>query len=307
MVVKCPKCNQYVSDTASVCPKCGASMTVITPKNLANDVTDTNNHSESPQTFNSNIEVFPELAPNLRQHLITHNEVGNSSDVITYINFNGNVDDELCIYNHRGNWLDGEPIRLEGEDSGFCLRLDFLASSDDKREYVQNCIKIDNERFQRFRNLNCFSSFAPHRSCYEIDNGWLDEREFAIDLSKDIEKASVLISEILQKVYLVPLSQELVISIDDGSRDQENIIEENASSTQVVNDSTTENIDEQNGSYEAEDDSAGVWMNILCFLIPIVGLVLYFVKKNDYPNTAKSYLTWAAAGFGVSILINIIL
>lgn len=303
MVIKCPNCNHYVSDTASVCPKCGASMTVSTPKNLANDVTDTNNHSESPKTFNSNIEVFPELVPNLRQHLITHNEVGNSSDVITFISFD-DADWDLHIYNHRGNWLDGEPIRLEGEDSGFCLRLCFGVDNDGTD------IKIENERFQRFRNLNCFSSFAPHRSYFEIvDNEWVEDREFALDLGRDFEKASILISEILQKVYLVPLSQELVIEIevDDGSGAQENNIEENASSTQVVNDSTIENIDEQNASYEAEDDSAGVWMIILCFLIPIVGLVLYFVKKNKYPNTAKSYLTWAAAGFGVSILINIIL
>ena len=145
MVIKCPNCNHYVSDTASVCPKCGAGMTVSTPKNLTNDVTDTNNHSEAPNTFNSNIEVFPELVPNLRQHLITHNEVGNSSDVITFISFDDD-DSDLRIYNHRGNWLDGEPIRLEGEDSGFCLRLVFLANSDDKDESVQESIKIDNER-----------------------------------------------------------------------------------------------------------------------------------------------------------------
>ena len=302
MVIKCPNCNHYVSDTASVCPKCGAGMTVSTPKNLTNDFTDTNNHSEAPNTFNSNIEVFPELVPNLRQHLITHNEVGNSSDVITFISFDD--DSDLRIYNHRGNWLDGEPIRLEGEDSGFCLRLVFLANSDNKDESVQESIKIDNERFQRFRKLDCFSLFAPHRSYFEIvDNEWVDDKEFALDLGINLEKASILISEILQKVYLVPLSQELKIEIDvhNGSENQEIESDNDFGTIQTVNDSSMD------GIYEVEDDSAGLWMNVLCFLIPIVGLVLYFVKKSNYPNTAKSYLTWAAAGFGVSILINIIL
>ena len=66
-------------------------------------------------------------------------------------------------------------------------------------------------------------------------------------------------------------------------------------------------IDEIENSNDDSDDSAGTWMNVLCFLIPIVGLILYFVKKNEYPNTAKSYLTWAAVGFGVTLLLNIIL
>ncbi len=57
-------------------------------------------------------------------------------------------------------------------------------------------------------------------------------------------------------------------------------------------------------SYEDVDDSAGIFMKILCFLLPIVGLVLYFVKRNSLPNAAKSYLIWAAAGFGLSLLIN---
>ena len=304
MVIKCPNCNHYVSDTASVCPKCGAHMTASTSKILANDVTDANNHSEFPKTFTSQIDVFPELVPHLRQHLITHNEVGNSSDVITYINLDDG-DDDIRIYNHRGNWLDGEPIRLEGDDSGFCLRLVFLTSSDD--EDSQQLIKIDNERYQRFRNLNCFSSFSPHRSCFEAGAIWIEDREFALDLGRDLEKASMLISEILQKVYLVPLSQELEISIDveNDSDNQEMNTDNNVENNQVANDFLVNSVGDQDNSYEVEDDSAGIIMKVLCFLFPIIGIVLYFVKKNNYPNTAKSYITWSAIGFGVSLLYYI--
>jgi uncharacterized membrane protein YvbJ len=54
------------------------------------------------------------------------------------------------------------------------------------------------------------------------------------------------------------------------------------------------------------DDNPGCLMNGVCFLIPIVGLVLYFVKKPTQPNCAKSYLTWAAVGFIISIFIQLI-
>ena len=57
---------------------------------------------------------------------------------------------------------------------------------------------------------------------------------------------------------------------------------------------------------EPIDDKPGCWMNGLCFLFPIVGIVLYFVKKNEQPNSAKSYLTWACIGFGIGIFFNII-
>lgn len=55
-----------------------------------------------------------------------------------------------------------------------------------------------------------------------------------------------------------------------------------------------------------DEDSAGILMKILCFFLPIVGFILYFKKKQEYPNTAKSYLMWAAIGIGVPLLINLI-
>lgn len=57
---------------------------------------------------------------------------------------------------------------------------------------------------------------------------------------------------------------------------------------------------------EAMEDTPGCWMNGLCFLVPLVGFVLYFVKRNEQPNCAKSYLTWAAIGFGLDIVCDII-
>lgn len=43
--------------------------------------------------------------------------------------------------------------------------------------------------------------------------------------------------------------------------------------------------------------SKTVLLVILSFLIPIVGFVLYFVKKSDEPEVAKNYLWAGLAGF----------
>ena len=58
---------------------------------------------------------------------------------------------------------------------------------------------------------------------------------------------------------------------------------------------------------EPIDDNPSFWMNVLCFCVPFVGIILYFVKKNEQPKCAKSYLTWALVSFGISIFFNIIM
>ena len=73
-----------------------------------------------------------------------------------------------------------------------------------------------------------------------------------------------------------------------------------ASHSQLANQPQVSNI--QNSSV---DDKPGCLMNGICFIIPLVGLIMYFVKKNTQPNCAKSYIIWAAVGFGISILLNL--
>ena len=56
-----------------------------------------------------------------------------------------------------------------------------------------------------------------------------------------------------------------------------------------------------------DDDNPGCWMNGLCFLVPICGLILYFIKKGSQPNSANSYLKWAVIGFVTAFIGNLIL
>lgn len=43
---------------------------------------------------------------------------------------------------------------------------------------------------------------------------------------------------------------------------------------------------------------------VLSVLIPLIGYILYFVKKDDQPDAAKSYLWAALGGSAVGLLLN---
>ena len=54
------------------------------------------------------------------------------------------------------------------------------------------------------------------------------------------------------------------------------------------------------------EDRANVGLVIVSVLFPIVGLILFFVKKKETPKAAKAYIIAAVISFGVCLLINII-
>jgi len=99
-----------------------------------------------------------------------------------------------------------------------------------------------------------------------------------------------------------PSSESTESSVNDSTMDTN--VNANIETPSVEKEGYYENVED---SYEDVDDSAGILMKILCFMLPIIGLVLYFVKRNSLPNAAKSYLIWAAAGFGLTLLVNLAL
>jgi hypothetical protein len=48
-----------------------------------------------------------------------------------------------------------------------------------------------------------------------------------------------------------------------------------------------------------------VGLKIVSFCIPLVGAILYFVKKNDEPQAAKDACTFAIIGLVVGIVLNV--
>lgn len=49
-------------------------------------------------------------------------------------------------------------------------------------------------------------------------------------------------------------------------------------------------------------DKLGCLLGGVCFLIPLIGLVLFLVWKQTFPGKAKSAGIWALVGFGLSVL-----
>lgn len=56
----------------------------------------------------------------------------------------------------------------------------------------------------------------------------------------------------------------------------------------------------------AADDKPSGGLKFLCFLFPIIGLVLYLVYMNDRPVSAKAYGKMALIGFIVEIVLYVL-
>lgn len=54
-------------------------------------------------------------------------------------------------------------------------------------------------------------------------------------------------------------------------------------------------------------DVPSTGLNILSFLLPLVGLILYIVYHEKAPAKAKAIGKWALIGFVVGIIVNVIL
>ena len=54
------------------------------------------------------------------------------------------------------------------------------------------------------------------------------------------------------------------------------------------------------------DDNPSGLLNVTVCCFPIVGMILYFLWKNDKPKSAKAACTWAIVGSAIGILIYII-
>jgi hypothetical protein len=57
---------------------------------------------------------------------------------------------------------------------------------------------------------------------------------------------------------------------------------------------------------ENPHDQLSTVLQVVSFCIPIVGAVIYFSEKEKYPNRAKSACHAALWGFGIGILLNLL-
>ncbi len=56
-----------------------------------------------------------------------------------------------------------------------------------------------------------------------------------------------------------------------------------------------------------EQDELGMGLKVLSFCIPLAGAIIYFVKKDKEPNSAKTACYAALIGIGVGIVLQVIM
>ncbi len=50
------------------------------------------------------------------------------------------------------------------------------------------------------------------------------------------------------------------------------------------------------------NDAEVLWMNIIAFLLPFVGLIIWFINRGNKPVMAKGVLKWALIGFVFGVI-----
>ena len=56
-----------------------------------------------------------------------------------------------------------------------------------------------------------------------------------------------------------------------------------------------------------KNDTPDIWIPILAFFIPVVGLILYLVWKDDKPQSSSAAGKFALIGFIVEVVIGILI
>lgn len=58
---------------------------------------------------------------------------------------------------------------------------------------------------------------------------------------------------------------------------------------------------------DKEEDKLNTGLQVLSVLFPIAGFIIYILYKDNYPNRAKTAARLAAIGFGLAILLSIMM
>lgn len=122
---------------------------------------------------------------------------------------------------------------------------------------------------------------------------WHDVRADALDTNTEVIPESEASNENISG------NKEIIQPVDDGNADEKiNELLKQGRDTNELNVAYS--------SSTTESEKPKTLLKILSFLFPIVGIILFFVKKKDCKKIAKGYLKSAIAGIAVGIVIIII-
>lgn len=254
----CPNCGANTTN-ADNCEFCGSLLVRFAEKGI--DLSNT--------SYLSNTEVFPGLIKELEQNLAMQEQGDESTatDIYRANSVEGNYVCPSVLRTGKCIWADGQNILLSKSNKGLVIILKFDT-------YVDTS-NLDNIKFNKewerklnlFKQLPSYELFTPH-NCFYTDP-WGAKRkgiEYAIDFGEDAEGAARLISEILIKVYEVPLDENLEFYTNYGV----NKVEE---SRRMVNKS-------RGNSYDGDDDNDDEGgQSFPSWVYWVAGLILFGLLK----------------------------
>ena len=192
--LRCPNCGANATNHQN-CEYCGSLLVRFVEKGI----------DLSKTSYMSDAEVFPGLTEHLRRNLRMQKENPEefvASDIFFKLP-DGDIKVHSVLRTSLSNWTDDVPIDSHGKTEGLVIDVDFRPANYKDRGYEE-----------KFKSLDCAQLFE-HR-----DVVWYPEHinnsEYVIDFGEDAEGAARLISEILQKVYSIPLTQRLDVTTACG-------------------------------------------------------------------------------------------
>lgn len=195
----CPNCGANTTN-AQNCEYCGSLLVRFVEKGI--DLSATN--------YTSNDAVFPgliaELQKNLRFQDVTKEPVCTDIWTTKYTKeYNGAYGG--VHRSGRCDWSDHSNMNLNNEKKGLVVSLNFATFVESGQETFNADVMSQQKRFEQLSSASLFTK----NICYYTDP-WGSKRkavEFAIDFGCDAEGAARLISEILNKVYEIDLSESM--------------------------------------------------------------------------------------------------
>lgn len=205
----CPNCGANTTN-ADNCEYCGSLLVRFVEKGI----------DLSKTSYLSNTEVFPGLIKELEQNLAMQEQGDESTvtDIYRSINIKDNYACPCVLRTGKCSWFDDQNILLSKSNKGLVIALNFstLVDTSDLDNIKYN--KEEERKLNLFKQLPSFELFTPHNSFYT--DPWGAKRkgiEYAIDFGEDAEGAARLISEILIKVFEVPLDENLEFYTNYGN------------------------------------------------------------------------------------------
>lgn len=204
---RCPNCGASITNTEN-CEYCGSLLVRFTKRGI----------DLSKTSYMSNDKVIPGLIDNLRQNLnlqrANPNEEVETS--ICWTRTGGGLSFiQVCGLNTRRLWLDGQEM-FPGKQVGLCIGIN-LSTWVGESEVIKENNKEMDELFERYQQLDSFPLFMSHQCYYTDEWGYKRKgRELVINFGVDVEGAARLISEIVEKVELVPANEKIDIFTNQG-------------------------------------------------------------------------------------------